>query len=108
MKAVDQSVLKAHLEARLAELESRSQRIENRLSDPGAADWEENAQIHSNDEVLNALGDLTEHDIQEIRLALSRIEDGSYGLCLVCRKPIGKERLTALPFTATCVQCAQH
>jgi DnaK suppressor protein len=108
MTAVDHSLIKSQLEAKLAELEFRSQRIESRLSDPGAADWEENAQLHANDEVLNALGDLTEHDIQEIKFALSRIEDGSYGICTRCHKVISKERLRALPFTSTCVHCAQH
>jgi DnaK suppressor protein len=37
--------------------------------------------------------------------ALKRIEDGSYGNCLQCRKPIAKKRLAALPQTELCIDC---
>lgn len=98
---------KRQLEAKLAELTDRADRIEKRLSDPGNPDWEENAVLHSNDEVLNALNDLTDHDIHEIKLALSRIEAGTYGTCIDCNRPIAQARLNALPFATQCVNCAQ-
>ncbi len=98
--------IKSLLEAKLVELEERADRIENRLRDPGVADWEENAVLHGNDEVLSGLGDLTEKDIHEIRLALNRIESGTYGICVDCGQSIPEERLDALPFTSTCVKCA--
>lgn len=37
--------------------------------------------------------------------ALKRIEDGTYGSCLQCLKPISKKRLTALPYTDLCIGC---
>lgn len=37
--------------------------------------------------------------------ALKRIEDGSYGHCLQCGKPISKKRLKALPETELCIEC---
>ncbi len=37
--------------------------------------------------------------------ALSRIEDGSYGMCLGCGKPIAKKRLKAIPQAITCIEC---
>lgn len=37
--------------------------------------------------------------------ALKRVEDGSYGNCLECRKPIAKKRLVALPNTELCIDC---
>ena len=43
--------------------------------------------------------------IQLIIDALSRIESGSYGTCLLCRLPIPYERLAVLPETKTCVEC---
>ncbi|MBX3423181.1 MAG: TraR/DksA family transcriptional regulator [Pirellulaceae bacterium] len=98
--------LKAQLQAKLQELELRVQRIDSRLSDPGVADWEENAALHSNDEVLTGLGELTEKDIHEIRLALHRIDSGTYGTCVGCGSEIPKARLDALPFASTCVSCA--
>ncbi|MBS3910131.1 MAG: TraR/DksA C4-type zinc finger protein [Actinobacteria bacterium] len=36
--------------------------------------------------------------------ALSRIEDGSFGICLVCGRPIEMERLEALPYADLCME----
>jgi DnaK suppressor protein len=43
--------------------------------------------------------------IREIRSAMERIEDGTYGLCEQCEEPIGKKRLDALPWARLCVNC---
>lgn len=37
--------------------------------------------------------------------ALSRIEDGTYGICMVCEKEIGIDRLKAVPWTELCIDC---
>ena len=37
--------------------------------------------------------------------ALGRIEDGSYGLCFVCKKPISNARLEAVPHARLCIDC---
>ncbi len=39
----------------------------------------------------------------EIDAALQRIEDGTYGICEGCGKPIGAERLSALPWARLCI-----
>jgi len=44
--------------------------------------------------------------LAEIARAAARIEDGSYGTCQQCGRPIGTERLAARPATATCITCA--
>lgn len=98
--------VKVELERRLAELTSRAAEIEENLSSPGSQDWEENATESEDDEVMSRLSDVTDHEIHEIRLALSRIESGHYGTCSTCGKPISAERLSALPGTNTCVKCA--
>lgn len=36
-------------------------------------------------------------ELGEVQAALTRIEDGSFGICLRCGKPIDKSRLQALP-----------
>jgi DnaK suppressor protein len=40
--------------------------------------------------------------------ALARIEDGTYGTCESCGKPIGKARLQAFPRAVLCVECKQR
>jgi RNA polymerase-binding transcription factor DksA len=48
-----------------------------------------------------------EQALQEITLALDRIERGTYGRCEECQSPIPKARLQALPHTRHCVACAR-
>ena len=38
---------------------------------------------------------------------LSRIEDGTYGICERCGKPIDPRRLAVLPDTNICIDCAR-
>jgi DnaK suppressor protein len=45
--------------------------------------------------------------LRSIRLALQRIEDGSYGTCVNCEGEIGVKRLRALPWAAHCVKCQE-
>ncbi|MDX6485160.1 MAG: DnaK suppressor protein [Gaiellaceae bacterium] len=39
----------------------------------------------------------------EIDAALQRIDAGTYGSCEVCGKPIGAERLSAIPWARLCI-----
>lgn len=43
--------------------------------------------------------------VYHIDMALERIEDGSYGLCHSCQKPISRERLEAVPHARLCIAC---
>ena len=43
--------------------------------------------------------------LYEIDEAIKRIEDGNYGICEICEKPIKHDRLEALPFTRYTVDC---
>jgi RNA polymerase-binding protein DksA len=37
--------------------------------------------------------------------ALKRLDDGTFGMCQTCHKPIAAERLDAVPYTANCIKC---
>lgn len=45
--------------------------------------------------------------IQATKMALAALEDGVYGLCVVCGRSIPFERLEMLPRTRTCVVCPE-
>jgi DnaK suppressor protein len=45
--------------------------------------------------------------LREVRDALARIEDGTFGRCEVDGGPIDEERLRALPWTPTCARHAR-
>jgi len=48
-----------------------------------------------------------EQALDEIRDALGRLDNGTFGQCEECRQPIPKARLQALPYTRHCVECAR-
>jgi RNA polymerase-binding transcription factor DksA len=43
--------------------------------------------------------------VGEIDAALARVDDGTYGTCESCGKPIPKARLEAVPEATLCVAC---
>ena len=49
--------------------------------------------------------EIVHKEVDEIRKALHRAEEGSYGICLECACEINRERLKALPTATTCVGC---
>jgi DnaK suppressor protein len=44
-------------------------------------------------------------EVQVLRHALAKFEDGSYGLCEMCGQPIGESRLLARPEARLCIAC---
>ena len=55
-----------------------------------------------------ALRDRTEQHLAAVDAALERLDDGSWGPCIECGKPIGAERLAALPSAALCIDCQRN
>ena len=46
--------------------------------------------------------------LRSVRQALSRIDEGTYGICLNCEEEIGTKRLNALPWTPLCITCQKQ
>ncbi len=47
-----------------------------------------------------------ENQLLRIQNALKRMDEGRYGLCGKCKKPIAEERLETPPDVVICVRCA--
>jgi RNA polymerase-binding transcription factor DksA len=43
-------------------------------------------------------------ELREIEAAFERLERGTYGTCQACGRPIGDERLEAMPATRFCIE----
>ena len=56
-------------------------------------------------EIDYTLEENSEHVLKEIEGALERIEEGTYGTCVNCGKPIAEERLAAIPWATYCIDC---
>ena len=52
-----------------------------------------------------SLEENTEGVVAAIDAALERIDDGSFGNCVRCGKPIAEERLEAMPYATKCIEC---
>jgi len=58
-------------------------------------------------ELLFTQGTNGHAQLSQIRSALVRIGEGSYGSCLQCGNTIGSKRLEALPWTPYCIDCQE-
>lgn len=94
------------LRERLADLLARAEVIEDDLRHPLDADSSEQAIDLADDEALEGVDEVLRAEIQQIRLALLRIENGTYGTCALCREEISRERLEARPIATRCIKCA--
>jgi len=45
--------------------------------------------------------------LRNVRGALARIEDGSFGVCLHCEEDINPKRLNAVPWAPYCITCQE-
>jgi len=98
-----------HLEERLHALTQRSHRIQAHQINHDREvpqDFADQAQFREDDEVVDALDVHAKREIAQLRAALGRMDDGSYGACLRCGEPIADARLDALPTATLCVGCA--
>ena len=44
---------------------------------------------------------------REVKAALRRFRDGSFGTCIECAEAIGPKRLAAVPWAPRCIQCQE-
>lgn len=103
----DYSELERHLRARLDELIERTGVIEDDLRHPLEADLDDQAIDLADDEALAGVDDVLKQEIVQVRMALFRIENGTYGSCAVCGEEISLERLKARPIATRCIRHAQ-
>lgn len=100
-----------HLLEMLEELDDRLGKITDdvrHVNKPPEQDFSEQAVEAENNEVIDALGNAARDEVEKIKQAISRIDAGTYGICLICGEPIKKERLNALPYANQCIRCAER
>ena len=108
MAANDLQQLKEKLIQQRQEIFSRLQNLDEGWQELSQHDieMEEEAQKAGLTEIYNKLDLQEQQEIEEIDLALSRMDAGTYGICQRCRKDIPTARLQALPATSFCVKCS--
>ena len=57
------------------------------------------------DELNSQLIEAESRELSAINEAIARFDDGSYGNCDGCEKPIPLTRLRAIPYATECIEC---
>ena len=73
--------------------------LDDESADAGTATFEREKDLS----IENNVRDL----LHKIDRALKRMDDGTYGICDICGKPIEKARVKALPYVDLCIKDAQ-
>lgn len=60
-----------------------------------------------NRELMFSLSDAERETLLKVEDALKRLDEGTYGTCASCGKPIGEPRLEAVPWARYCVKCQE-
>jgi RNA polymerase-binding transcription factor len=76
--------------------------MDEEIPETGMADT---ATVTLDREVDYSLEENAAHVLREIDDALKRLDDGTFGTCRRCGKPIGEERLDAMPYVTLCIDC---
>jgi len=78
---------------------------------PAAGGWEgdlvDQANADAEAELQIRLHQTDGRLLRAIEEALDRIGEGTFGICVVCKQPISKVRLEAVPWTHLCRQCKE-
>jgi RNA polymerase-binding protein DksA len=73
--------------------------FDDESADAGTFTFERERDLSIENNVRDLLG--------KIERAFQRMEDGTYGLCERCKRPIEKARLRALPYADLCIKDAR-
>ena len=89
----------------LKHLASESEEFQGLIDDMDPKDLADIASDDIDRQTLEALGAQEIKRLNLIDAALSRVEDGRYGICMSCGKKIPRERLGAMPYAILCIEC---
>ena len=106
-KKIYKAIFNALIEQRNEILESigSDASVLNQLQQNQSGDVVDFASGSSSGEMSSQLAEVETRELQNIKAAIKRINDGSYGVCEGCKKNISADRLQAIPHTLHCISC---
>jgi DnaK suppressor protein len=72
-----------------------------------SADQMDEIQYASERELAIRNVDRESHLLRQVKAALRRIHDGSFGICMECESAISPRRLVAVPWASHCIRCQE-
>ena len=104
MARTEMSVFQEILERRAAEL-VQVLRKRDGLAIEKSADQMDEIQYASERDLAMRNVDRESSLLRQVKAALRRIHDGSFGVCIECELAISPKRLAAVPWASRCIQC---
>lgn len=115
MEATKIDELRAALERRRAEIRGEVDRMDEEVRSIGQDQGDEKGSLGNHlaedgsnvteAERLSTIGDDMRDVLAQVEAALARMDEGTYGTCQRCGKPINPERLEAFPYVAYDIDC---
>jgi DnaK suppressor protein len=106
MNQTDLEKYKKALEDKQAEL-SLGLRNRDDIAIEKASDTIDEVQLAGERELAIRNLDRESNLLRQVRDALARFADGSYGVCMHCEDDIKPKRLDAVPWTKFCIRCQE-
>ncbi len=98
--------VRENLERKQAEL-IRALRKRGDLAIEKSADQMDEIQYASERDLAMRNVDRESSLLRDVKAALRRIQDGSFGTCIECESAISTKRLAAVPWASRCIQCQE-
>ncbi len=106
MTKIELSALRKGLEKRWVELEGGNRNRAALVIERSSDELDRIQHGQERDLAIDIL-DRNSKLLRDVRAALSRIEAGKFGTCLDCEEGISMKRLTAVPWTTSCIACQE-
>lgn len=108
--AIDKYLLlqfKSSLREQIRELQQSIDRVEKDIRDAtdSSADRWDLSSCNAARESMAARNNQSHRKLKMVELALERIQNGSFGVCIACGGAIGLKRLQAVPSAHRCLEC---
>ena len=106
MTESERSAYRRLLETKEAELQAGFRRLDRIVIEKAADEVDEMMLAQERDFAIRGL-DREAALLREVRAALDRLADGTYGTCLKCDEEISATRMAAVPWAAYCRACQE-
>jgi DnaK suppressor protein len=107
MTKIELKEFQKSLKNKQAELEHNTNSSREALAIETSADELDRIQHGQERDLAIGAIDRNAKRLREVRSALSRLDSGAFGICIDCDEAISMKRLTAVPWTTSCIVCQE-
>jgi DnaK suppressor protein len=103
--------IRERLLARQRDLRERMTRLQADAQEAAPGEVQDEIDRTISSEAQTASFDLNTRDfsaLEDVKAALARLDNGTYGICVLCSRPIEPARLEAIPETPYCREDAER